>query len=68
MSEAVPFKPMVDATEKEVEWGGEGRMERVMKDFSAFNTSLYDHPAKIIREEGWCYPLKLKDLTLSAGL
>lgn len=68
MAEAVPFKPMIDATEREVDWGEEGRMERVMKDFSAFNTSLKDHPAKIIREEGWCYPLKLKDLNLAAQL
>lgn len=68
MSEAIPHKPMIDATEREISWGEEGRMERVMKDFTAFNTSLHDHPVKIIREEGWCYPLKLKDLCLASDL
>tara|TARA_Y100000590_G_scaffold470758_1_gene669557 strand:+ start:30462 stop:33683 length:3222 start_codon:yes stop_codon:yes gene_type:complete len=68
MSEAIPHKPMIDGEERKIDWMQEGRMERVMKDFKAFNTSLHDHPVKIIREESWCYPLKLKDLTLSAGL
>lgn len=68
MSEAIPHKPMIDAHEKKLDWMEEGRMERVMKDFKAFNTSLHDHPVKIIREESWCYPLKLRDLTLSVGL
>jgi error-prone DNA polymerase len=68
MSEAVPFKPMIDNIEKNIDWAIEGRMEKVTKDFASINTSLTDHPVKILREENWCYPLKLKDLTLSTGL
>ncbi|MBT5095194.1 MAG: hypothetical protein HOM21_13155, partial [Halobacteriovoraceae bacterium] len=56
-AEAVPFKPLVDREEELLDWQEEGRLERVEKDFMAFNTSMADHPVRIIRQEAWSYSI-----------
>jgi error-prone DNA polymerase len=67
-SESIPQKPMIDLQEDDFAWLREGRMESTLKDFSAINTCLNDHPARIFRQEHWCYPLELKKLTNASEL
>ena len=56
-AEAAPFKPMLDHVDDAIEWKPETRFESIQKDFRAFRTSLGKHPAEVIREEQWPYPV-----------
>ncbi len=67
-AEAVPFKPLIDVDEKEIEWQPESKMEMVQRDFRSFTTSLGDHPVTIIKNEDWRYQIPVDRLVSSVNL
>ena len=46
----------------------ESEIVRIERDFEATGTSLESHPAKVIKEQHWCYPLKVSTLVLAKNL
>ena len=65
-AEASPFKPMLDSEDEAFEWRSENRLETIRKDFRAFGTSLGEHPAAVIRQSQWPYPVSV-DKFVRAG-
>ena len=67
-SEAVPYKPMLDAVDDSIDWKTETKLESIQKDFRAFKTSLGKHPVEIIKEEQWPYRVGLEKFEVSSRL
>ncbi len=59
-AEAAPYKPMLDKPDDGIDWRKETRLESIQKDFRAFRTSLKKHPAAVIRQEQWPYPVAVE--------
>jgi len=67
-AEAVPYKPMLDNLDDGIAWKKETRLESIQKDFRAFKTSLEQHPAAVIRQEQWPYPVAVEKFSLASQL
>ncbi len=67
-SEAAGYKPMLDSLDDGIDWKPETRFESVQKDFRAFKTSLGKHPAEIIRQEQWPYPVARQKFVIADRL
>ena len=67
-SEAAGYKPMLDSLDDGIDWKPETRFESIQKDFRAFKTSLGKHPAEIIRQEQWPYPVARQKFVIADRL
>ncbi len=67
-AEAAPYKPAVDFQENKIDWQSEQILERIQKDFSAFKTSLEEHPVSVIKSMQWPYKVSAGKLTVSSEL
>ena len=67
-AEAAPYKPMLDQPDDGIDWRKETRLESIQKDFRAFRTSLKQHPAAVIRQEQWPYPVAVEKFILASHL
>jgi len=56
-AEAAAYKPLLDQVDDGIEWKPETRFESIQKDFRAFRTSLGKHPAEVIKQQQWPYPV-----------
>jgi len=61
-AEAAPFRTVIDIQEEPLSWPQESSMEKIQKDFRAFNSSLEQHPVQVIKAEQWCYSIPLKKI------
>jgi error-prone DNA polymerase len=61
-AEAVPYRHLLETRENTINWRQESSMDRIQRDFSAFNTSLSAHPVTIIQQEQWHYPMPVGKL------
>jgi error-prone DNA polymerase len=68
MAAAAPFSSWLEDIEDVAVFKEETPEERIQSDFHSFSTSTYDHPARYLREEGWCYPVDRKHLKLANQL
>lgn len=57
LSEALPIKPLVEQEERKLYWRKEGKFEQIEKDFKSFQTSLKDHPVKLVKDSYWPYKI-----------
>lgn len=63
-AEKAPICDFLEDVEESVSFSNESDQERVEKDFAAFGTSLYCHPAKLVKRS-WQYEIPLKAITIS---
>jgi len=64
-AEAAPYRSAIDIREERLNWPIESTLDKIQKDFKAFNTSLEQHPVQVIKQEQWCYPIALNKLCSS---
>ncbi|MCP4766719.1 MAG: DNA polymerase III subunit alpha [Gammaproteobacteria bacterium] len=62
-SEAAGNNPLLDRVDDGIDWKHETRLEAIRKDFSAFKTSLGKHPAEVIKNSQWPYPVAQEKFT-----
>ncbi len=67
-SEAAPFKPMLDDIDDGIAWKPEAKLESIQKDFSAFKTSLKNHPVAVIKKDQWPYRVPVEKFTVAQRL
>ncbi|MFK8137228.1 MAG: error-prone DNA polymerase [Bdellovibrionales bacterium] len=65
LAEAIPIKPMIEESEKRIDWRKESSMRSIEQDFKSFHTSLREHPSSIIKKDYWYFPVEQKRLILS---
>jgi error-prone DNA polymerase len=68
MASAAPHSPFLEDVEEKPKFKDETIFERVQQDFEMTGTSLYEHPVKILREHGWCFPIKTNKLKLAKDI
>ena len=62
-SEAAGYNPLLDPVDDGIDWKPESRLEAIRKDFGAFKTSLGKHPAEVIKNTQWPYPVAIEKFT-----
>ncbi|MGH7901303.1 MAG: OB-fold nucleic acid binding domain-containing protein, partial [Thermodesulfobacteriota bacterium] len=67
-AEAVPFRPLIDEAERKIDWDHETKMQRIQRDFHSFDTSLVEHPVKVVKHDLWPYEIPVKRLVLAENL
>jgi error-prone DNA polymerase len=67
-AEAVPVYPLLDNVDDRVDWPAESRLDSIRKDFRAFRTSLGTHPAAVLKQEQWPYPVAVEKIRPAASL
>ena len=68
LAEAAPFCQHLEDVHESVSFAAESRSERAQADFYATSTSLGPHPVDIIKEEAWCYDIKVAHITAASQL
>ena len=68
LAQKAPICPHLEDVEDRISWPQETVFERTERDFSAFGTTLGDHPAKLIRTSYWFYPAKTEQIILANQL
>ena len=64
----MPVYPLLDNVDDRVDWPAESRLDAIRKDFRAFRTSLGAHPAAVLKQEQWSYPLAVEKICAAASL
>ena len=67
-AEAAPYTWMPEVPEREIHWKQESPWERMKQDFRAFRTSTGPHPATLVRQNAWPYPVPLSRLSMLSDL
>jgi error-prone DNA polymerase len=67
-AEAAAYKPLLDQIDDGIEWKPETRFESIQKDFRAFRTSLGKHPAQVIKQQQWPYPVDVERFVVADQL
>lgn len=67
-AEAAPYRHMIDIQEDDLNWRSESKLQKIQKDFKAFNTCLEQHPVQVIKTEQWHYPIPLAKIIASKNL
>ena len=62
-AEASPSVPMLDRVDDRIAWPAESRLDAIRKDFRAFRTSLGPHPATVLSQDRWPYPVEAGRIT-----
>lgn len=68
MAAAAPHSSWLEDVETPLPLPAESIHERVQQDFNAVGTSLIAHPAQILRESMWSYPINVAKLKLAKDL
>ncbi|MBI2602595.1 MAG: error-prone DNA polymerase [Deltaproteobacteria bacterium] len=68
LAEAAPFCHYLEDEEREPAFAQESEWENVQGDYRALGTSLGTHPAKILREQAWVYPVPREQIVLGQDL
>ena len=54
---------MLDRVDDRIAWPAESRLDAIRKDFRAFRTSLGPHPATVLSQDRWPYPVEAGRIT-----
>jgi len=68
LAEAAPFCQHLEDVHESVAFAEESASERAQADFHATSTTLGLHPAEIIKDEAWCYGVKVAQITSAKQL
>lgn len=64
-AQKAPLAELLEDADPAVAFSDEAPLERVQQDFAAFGTSLYRHPAGLLKEGTWPYDIPVSALTLA---
>jgi error-prone DNA polymerase len=67
-AEAAPFRRLIDEEDRKIDWNRETKMQQIQRDFHSFNTSLEEHPVKILKRDHWPYRIPVKILVPAKDL
>ncbi len=67
-AEAVPFRELLDADERELQWKSKNLFQKSQLDFKAMGTTLETHPVKVLRDFYWSYEIKQELISKSREL